>query len=77
MVQAVDLDKTVYETLQEHPDLKPLLIDLGFTPLANKAMLQTAGRITTLRKGSNLIGIPLEKIIQTLQWNGYEVINND
>lgn len=77
MSQSVDLDKTVYETLKEHPDLMPILVELGFTPLANKAMLQTAGRMTSLRKGSKLIGIPIEKIIQTLEWNGYEVVLND
>lgn len=72
-MQAVDLDQPVYETIKQHPEIKPLLIDLGFSPLANKAMLQTAGRMMSIRKGSEKIGVPVEKIIRTLEWNGYEV----
>ncbi len=77
MMEAIDLNQPVYEIIKQHPELKQLLIDLGFTPLGNPAMLQTAGRITSLKKGSRLIGIPLEKIVQTLEWNGYEVLKND
>ena len=77
MAESIDLNQTVYDTLKEHPELKSLLVELGFTPLANKAMLQTAGRMTSLKKGANLIGVPLGKIIQTLEWNGYEVKKDD
>lgn len=73
MIQSIDLDQPVYDTIKQHPELKQLLVDLGFSPLANKAMLQTAGRMTSLKKGAGLIGVPIEEIVQTLEWNGYEV----
>lgn len=76
MTQRIDLNDTVYDTLEQHPELKPLLVELGFAPLANKAMLQTAGRMTTLKKGADLISIPVEKIVRTLEFNGYEVLKD-
>lgn len=77
MMQAIDLNQPVYEIIKQHPELKQLLIDLGLTPLGNPAMLNTAGRITSLKKGAHLIGLPIEEIIRTLEWNGYEVIKED
>lgn len=77
MVQTIDLNRPVYETIKQHPELKQLLIDLGFSPLANEVMLKTAGRMVSLKKGADKIGVSIEKIIQTLQWNGYEVKTDD
>ncbi|EFQ56594.1 hypothetical protein HMPREF9176_1354 [Streptococcus downei F0415] len=73
MTNTIDLSKTVAKTLEEHPELKEILIDLGFKPLANPLMLKTLGQATSLKAGSKLAKIPLEKIKQTLEFNGYEV----
>lgn len=73
----INLNQPVYDIIKQHPELKQLLIDIGFSPLANQAMLQTAGRMVSLRQGANKIGIPIEQIIRTLEWNGYEVKKDD
>lgn len=69
----IDLTLPVAQTLQAHPELKELLIDLGFKPLANPLMLKTVGTITSLERGAGLIGLPLDDLIQQLHWNGYRV----
>ena len=73
MENIVDLNLPVAQTIAQHPELKELLIDLGFKPLANPLMLKTMGAITPLKKGAELIHLPLEKLVQTLEWNGYTV----
>ncbi|WP_057489870.1 DUF1858 domain-containing protein [Streptococcus orisasini] len=74
MNNTIDLSKPVAEIIKAHPELKDILVELGFKPLANPAMLNTVGKVTSLKTGSKMTGIPLDKIKQTLEFNGYEVI---
>ncbi|AXQ78743.1 DUF1858 domain-containing protein [Streptococcus chenjunshii] len=77
MNNTIDLRKPVAETIQEHPEVKDILIDLGFKPLANPLMLKTLGKATSLKNGSKLTKIPLDQIKKTLEFNGYDVIGED
>ncbi|MDO4432475.1 MAG: DUF1858 domain-containing protein [Aerococcaceae bacterium] len=73
MDNIIQLDIPVYEVIQAHPEVRDILIEAGFTPLANPMMLNTVGKITSLNQGAKRIRLPLEKLIQLLEWNGYEV----
>ena len=65
------------QVLDSHPELLDILVDLGFKPLANPAMRQSVGKVVTLKKGCKLINLPLEQLVNELQWNGYTVIRGD
>ena len=54
-----------------------ILVELGFKPLANPLMRNTVGRKVSLKQGSKLEGTPMDKIVRTLEANGYEVIGLD
>ena len=69
-MNTIYLEDSVYTTLQNHPEVKELLIELGFTPLSQPQMVQTVGRITSLKKGSKIAKIPLDTIIRQLELNG-------
>ena len=73
LMNTIYLEDSVYTTLQHHPEVKDLLIELGFTPLSQPQMVQTVGRITSLKKGSKIAKIPLDTIIRQLELNGYIV----
>ncbi len=73
MTNTIDLSQPVAQIVKEHPELKDILIELGFKPLANPVMLKTLGQATSLKAGSKLANVPLEKIKRTLEFNGYEV----
>ena len=60
----IDLSLPVATTLKAHPEVKELLIDLGFKPL---------GAVTSLEMGASLIGLDLQVLIQELHHNGYLV----
>lgn len=53
-MNTIYLEDSVYTTLQHHPEVKDLLIELGFTPLSQPQMVQTVGRITSLKKDLKL-----------------------
>lgn len=73
MDNCIDLSQPIAEVLEEHPELKDILVGLGFKPLNNPAMLVTVGKVTSLKTGSRLANIPLNDIKAILFANGYEV----
>ncbi|MGO4937545.1 DUF1858 domain-containing protein [Fundicoccus sp. Sow4_H7] len=75
MDNKIDLNTSVFNTLEKHPELLDILIDLGFTPLKNPVMRNTVTKATSLKQGCKIIGIKVDQLIKNLQWNGYEVID--
>ncbi len=67
----IDLDLPVYQTLQDHPEILDLLVDLGFKPLKNPVMVNSLGKVTSLRQGASLIQLDLNVLITSLDQNGY------
>ena len=72
----IDLDMPVNQVIEENPEVLDLLVELGFTPLKNKLMRMTAGGKVSLNKGLRITRISKDKLISTLQCNGYEVIES-
>ncbi|EHR38211.1 DUF1858 domain-containing protein [Facklamia languida] len=72
----INIDQPVYKMIQDHPEILDVLVELGFEPLANPTLLQSVGRVTSLRQGAKIINKPLASIIENLEWNGYQIITN-
>ena len=54
MAKKLDLNKPVFELVQEYPELVDVLKDLGFSEITKPAMLNSVGRITTIPKGAKM-----------------------
>lgn len=67
------INETFYNITQAHPNLKDVLIDLGFKPMANMQTYQTVGRVITLKKALQHIGLSPEEAQTTLNEKGLEV----
>ena len=74
MDNVIDLSIPVAEVIEKHPEVLDVLVELGFKPLANPVMRNTVGRVVSIKKGASMNGIDLNKIKQTLELNGYEVV---
>ena len=74
MDNMIDLSIPVAEVIEKHPEVLDVLVELGFTPLANPVMRSTVGGVVSIEKGASMNGIDLNKIKQTLELNGYEVV---
>ncbi|WP_028273179.1 DUF1858 domain-containing protein [Atopococcus tabaci] len=72
-MKEINLNNTVFQLIQEYPELKPVLVDLGFTPLQDDRMLQTVGRMMPLNKGARQVGLSQEDLVQSLTQHGFEV----
>lgn len=73
-MNTIDFSIPVAQVVDNHPEVLDILVDLGFKPLANPLMRNTVGKKVSIRQGAGLQGINLEKIRQTLEYNGYEVV---
>ena len=74
MAKTIDLSKTVYELVQEFPELVEVMKEIGFSAIANPAMLKTAGRVMTIPKGAAMRGLDIENIIAELRKRGYSIM---
>ncbi|NLL41913.1 MAG: DUF1858 domain-containing protein [Firmicutes bacterium] len=74
MEKTIDLSKTVYELVQEYPELVEVMREIGFANITNPAMLKTAGRVMTIPKGAAMRGLDLENIKAELIKRGYSPI---
>ena len=67
MDNKIDVSIPVAQVIDQHPEVLDLLVELG----------NTVGRKVSLKQGSKLEGTPMEKIVRTLEANGYEVVGLD
>ncbi len=74
MAKTIDLTKTVYELVQEHPELIEIMRDVGFDSITNPGMLRTVGRVMTIPKGAAMRGLDLDVIKVALEERGYSVL---
>ncbi|WP_313341777.1 DUF1858 domain-containing protein [Sedimentibacter sp.] len=73
MSKIIDINKSVYELCKEYPELQEILASIGFKDITLPGMINMAGRIMTLPKGSKAKGIPMEKIKEELVQRGFEI----
>ncbi len=73
MGKKLDLSKPVYELVTQYPELKDIMVELGFKEIANPAMLNSVGRLTTIPKGAKMHKISMMKVVTKLITSGYEL----
>ncbi|MHB8874752.1 MAG: DUF1858 domain-containing protein [Myxococcaceae bacterium] len=60
-------DELVYRLITAHGEAIPLLIEAGFTPLANPVLRRTLTRAITLRQACKMQSIELEPLLQRIR----------
>jgi hypothetical protein len=58
----INLNTPILELVKKYPKIKDIMNSLGFKNITNPAMLQTAGRIITIKTGSKMMKIDLNLI---------------
>jgi hypothetical protein len=72
-MKKIDLNKSVHDLTQEHPELIGILKDLGFSGVANPVIRRTLGKITTIPEGCKRMGKDLNEVIKKLKGEGFEI----
>ena len=61
-MKIIDLNQTILSLIQEDPEIKDILFELGFKDIIKPGILQTVGRIMTIYKGSKMQSIDIQII---------------
>lgn len=72
-MKVIDGNRTVYDLIQEYPELKPILVKIGFKPLNNDKMLNTVGRMMPLNSGAKQIKLSFKDLKAALQKEGFDL----
>lgn len=73
MSKIIDFEASVYDVIQLHPQVKDIMLELGFADLQNPAMLNTVGRFMTINKGIRLKKKNRAEVVALFQHYGFEV----
>ena len=67
-------DDTIYTLNNQYPEIIDILYDFGFKQIKMPQMIQTAGRLMTLKKGCEIKGFNYEELIKVLYNHGFQII---
>ena len=73
MGKVLDLSKNLYTLCEEYPEVKDVMVSLGFSEVAKPMMLNTMGKFMTIPKGAAARSIPLYSIIKAFEAVGFTV----
>ena len=75
MDNVIDLSIPVAEVIEKHPEVLDVLVELGFTPLANPVMhVIQSGAWFPIKKALVWTALTWIKSSKSLELNGYEVV---
>jgi len=64
---------SVYDLVMAYPEIQEIMVNLGFKDIVKPGMLQTAGRVMTLKKGAALKKIDWETMRDMFKQYGFEL----
>jgi len=67
----IHLDTSIYDLIEDYPEIKEIIIELGFKTIAKAALLESVGKIMTLRKGSLMKKIEVSFIVSVFASHGF------
>lgn len=73
MSKKIDFSKTVFELTNEYPEIKDIMVELGFTEIVKEELRNSMGKIMTIPKGAMVKGIPMPDIIAAFMAHGFEL----
>lgn len=72
-MKIISVHEKVYNLIKQYPELRAILIDLGFEHMKDDAMLNTAGRIMTLSKAARRNKVTYQDYQNALEPHGFKL----
>lgn len=73
--KVIDFSVPIKKLSDKYPDFVQIMYDCGFTRIKIPGLLNTAGRVMTIKLGAKAMNLDLGKIKVTFEKRGYKVIN--
>ncbi|MBQ7420555.1 MAG: DUF438 domain-containing protein [Alloprevotella sp.] len=72
-MKQIDLSKTVYELVNQYPELTEIMAGLGFTEIRKRPLLLSVGKLMTIPKGAKMKHIDMADVVAALVRNGFTI----
>lgn len=76
MRKIININTKIKELATEYPEIKEIMKSLGFENIMNPVMLNTAGKVITLKKGAQMKDIDLNLVYQKFQQHNFILEDN-
>ncbi len=76
-MKSISLNTSIYDLVKKYPEIVEVLFTIGFKEITKPMMLNTAGRIMNLKKGSKMRDIELEVVIDALEAAGFTIVEEN
>lgn len=76
MMKIIQLNNSLYDICQKHPEVISIMSELGFTHINKPGLLQTAGKVMTIEKGCKMRGIPFDMVTKTFEQHGFTLMED-
>ncbi|AIQ14215.1 DUF1858 domain-containing protein [Paenibacillus durus] len=73
MQKTLSINEPIFDLVSRNPEVKDIMIELGFQDIAKPGMLQTAGRFMTLAKGIKLKKMDIDSVKLAFQRHGFNI----
>ena len=73
MKKTLDLKKSVYELIQEYPEVVQILSSVGFSEVENKVAQHTVAKVMTIPQGAAIKHIALGHVIRAFRKAGFAI----
>lgn len=67
----ININETVYSLVTKYPNIKEVMVTLGFSQITNPISLQTIGKIMTLKKGAKVKQLDIASLQEAFLAHGY------
>ena len=67
----IGLDETVYDLVSRYDEIRDIMVEAGFGNITKPGMLQSVGRVMTIRKGAVMKGIDIGDIKALFLQHGF------
>lgn len=72
-MKTIKISDTIYDILQIEPKLQAHLVALGFKPMGNPVTVNTVGRVMTLDKAMEHLGISVQTVQEAFLLEGVDL----
>lgn len=76
-MKTISLDDSIYKSVEANPEIKDILVSLGFEHLNDKHMYATMAKFVTLRKAARMHNISYDTIAKLLNGHGYTLLEEE
>lgn len=76
MHKIININTKIKDLVTEHPEIKAIMKSLGFDNIMNPAMLNTVGKVMTLKKGARIKNIDLNLVYHQFRQHNFILEDN-